>query len=80
MQPILDGNLKHLVDAKFKEGDEEYSYVVDFQEMTLETWAGNEAVDKRTFKELAERNDYMEELEKKIVEDEREDGCDDDVD
>ncbi|KAF7874988.1 hypothetical protein EAF04_002161 [Stromatinia cepivora] len=69
LRPILDGKLEHLVDAKLNDSKPEFSYFVDFQEMTLETWNYDRVADKVSFQTLADsKKDYMGKLEKKLDE------------
>ena len=65
---IFQGNLEYLTKGKFADGYfPDFSYYIDFQEMTLETWMKDKVMHKATFPELAEaKESYMEGLEKKF--------------
>ncbi|KAF7919963.1 uncharacterized protein EAE98_009197 [Botrytis deweyae] len=71
--PILNGDLKHLVEVEvdFNNPFAEYSYFLDFQKRTLETWCCEKMVHTVSFQALADsEQDCMEVLQKKLMEEE----------
>ncbi|KAI9646545.1 hypothetical protein NHQ30_004538 [Ciborinia camelliae] len=68
LSAILKGNLKHVVEEKSLVYEvSKYSYYIDFQTRTLETWFEEKIISKVSFQKLKELGtSYMVNLSEKI--------------